>query len=44
MGKLYMEYVDEMHYIVFSVSDIGYDPSRDFYVWVYALIWEECMD
>ena len=28
MGKLYMEYDDEMHYVLFSASDIGYDPSH----------------
>ena len=33
MGKLYgMEYDDQMHYVMFSASDIGYDPSRDLYV------------
>ena len=33
-----MEYDDEMHYVMFSASDIGYDPSHNLCVWVYAYI------
>ena len=43
MGMLYMEYDDEMHYVIFSASDIGYDPTHNLCLWVYAYIYMKGM-